>query len=34
MRIGPRARSRLFEMCRVIRMPVMEDFRMRKQSQP
>src|SRR5580704_9534280 len=31
-RIGPRARSRLFEMCRVIRMPLVEDFRMRKQN--
>jgi DNA replication protein DnaC len=31
-RIGPRARSRLFEMCRVIRMPLVEDFRMRRQS--
>jgi len=30
-RIGPRARSRLFEMCKVIRMPLVEDFRMRKQ---
>jgi DNA replication protein DnaC len=29
-RIGPRARSRLFEMCRVIKMPLVEDFRMRK----
>lgn len=28
-RIGPRARSRLFEMCRVIRMPLVEDFRLR-----
>ncbi len=28
-RIGPRARSRLFEMCRVIRMPLMEDYRVR-----
>lgn len=28
-RIGPRARSRLFEMCRVIRMPLVEDYRMR-----
>lgn len=28
-RIGPRARSRLFEMCRVIKMPLVEDFRMR-----
>ena len=33
-RIGPRARSRLFEMCRVIRMPLVEDFRMRKQGAP
>jgi DNA replication protein DnaC len=31
-RIGPRARSRLFEMCRVIKMPRIDDFRMRKQS--
>lgn len=31
-RIGPRARSRLFEMCRVIRMPLVEDFRMRRQG--
>ena len=29
-RIGARARSRLFEMCRVIRMPQVEDYRMRK----
>ena len=29
-RIGPRARSRLFEMCKVIRMPLVEDFRLRK----
>src|SRR5579863_8597455 len=29
-RIGPRARSRLFEMCRVIKMPLVEDFRMRR----
>src|SRR5208282_2371201 len=28
-RIGSRARSRLFEMCRVIKMPLVEDFRMR-----
>lgn len=28
-RIGPRARSRLFEMCRVVRMPLMEDYRVR-----
>jgi DNA replication protein DnaC len=33
-RIGPRARSRLFEMCRVIKMPLVEDFRMRKQGAP
>jgi DNA replication protein DnaC len=29
-RIGPRARSRLFEMCKVIKMPLVEDFRLRK----
>jgi len=29
-RIGPRARSRLFEMCKVIRMPLVEDYRLRK----
>jgi DNA replication protein DnaC len=28
--IGMRARSRLFEMCRVIRMPQVEDYRFRK----
>lgn len=28
--IGMRARSRLFEMCRVIRMPAVEDFRIRR----
>jgi DNA replication protein DnaC len=28
-RIGMRARSRLFEMCRVIRMPAIEDYRVR-----
>ena len=28
-RIGPRARSRLFEMCRVIKMPLLEDYRLR-----
>lgn len=32
-RIGPRARSRLFEMCKVVLMPVVEDFRTRK-AQP
>jgi DNA replication protein DnaC len=29
-RVGTRARSRLFEMCRVIKMPQVEDYRMRK----
>ncbi|MGH9612738.1 MAG: ATP-binding protein [Bryobacteraceae bacterium] len=29
-RIGARARSRLFEMCRVIRMPQVEDYRQKK----
>lgn len=29
-RIGMRARSRLFEMCKVIRMPTVEDYRIRK----
>jgi DNA replication protein DnaC len=28
--IGARARSRLFEMCTVIRMPMVEDYRLRK----
>ena len=28
--IGARARSRLFEMCRVVRMPVVEDYRMKR----
>ena len=28
--IGARARSRLFEMCTVIRMPLLEDYRVRK----
>jgi DNA replication protein DnaC len=30
-RIGPRARSRLFEMCKVIRMPAVSDYRFDKQ---
>jgi len=30
-RIGSRARSRLFEMCTVIRMPLVEDYRIRRQ---
>jgi DNA replication protein DnaC len=29
-RIGVRARSRLFEMCRVVHMPLVEDYRLRK----
>jgi DNA replication protein DnaC len=29
-RIGARARSRLFEMCTVIRMPIIDDYRLRK----
>jgi DNA replication protein DnaC len=28
--IGSRARSRLFEMCKVIKMPLIEDYRVRK----
>ena len=28
--IGARARSRLFEMCRIVRMPVVEDFRIKR----
>ena len=31
-RIGPRARSRLFEMCRIIKMPLIEDHRVREQN--
>ena len=31
--IGGRARSRLFEMCTVIRMPLVEDYRVRKGKQ-
>jgi DNA replication protein DnaC len=29
-RIGERARSRLFEMCKVVKMPFVEDYRLRK----
>jgi DNA replication protein DnaC len=29
-RIGPRGHSRLFEMCTVVRMPSVEDYRVRK----
>ena len=32
-RIGARARSRLLEMCTVIRMPLIEDYRIRKGKQ-
>ena len=28
--IGERARSRLFEMCRVVRMPAVEDYRVKR----
>ena len=31
--IGARARSRLFEMCTVIRMPLIKDYRVRKGKQ-
>jgi DNA replication protein DnaC len=31
-RIGGRARSRLFEMCKVVRMPLVEDYRLRRTS--
>ncbi|MDE3195831.1 MAG: ATP-binding protein [Acidobacteriota bacterium] len=31
-RIGPRARSRLFEMCRIVKMPLVEDYRLRRQG--
>ena len=30
--IGVRARSRLFEMCRVMRMPAVEDYRVRSRG--
>ena len=29
-RVGMRARSRLFEMCRLVRMPIVEDYRIRR----
>src|SRR6202451_2898246 len=29
-RIGARARSRLFEMCKVVRMPLVDDYRLRR----
>lgn len=28
--IGPRARSRLFEMCRIVKMPAVEDYRIKR----
>jgi DNA replication protein DnaC len=31
-RIGSRARSRLFEMCKVVRMPLVDDYRLRRFS--
>jgi DNA replication protein DnaC len=31
--VGARARSRLFEMCTVVRMPLVEDYRVRKGKQ-
>jgi DNA replication protein DnaC len=31
-RIGSRARSRLFEMCKVVKMPLVEDYRLRRSS--
>ncbi len=31
-RIGMRARSRLFEMCRIVRMPQVEDYRIRRRQ--
>lgn len=31
-RVGQRARSRLFEMCRVVKMPLVEDYRLRSGS--
>jgi DNA replication protein DnaC len=32
-RVGERARSRLFEMCKVIRMPIVEDYRIRRSKE-
>lgn len=29
-RVGSRARSRLFEMCKVVRMPLVEDYRLKR----
>lgn len=33
-KIGIRARSRLYEMCKVIKMPAIEDYRVRQQRAP
>lgn len=32
-RIGMRARSRLYEMCRIVKMPAVEDYRIRRSRQ-
>jgi DNA replication protein DnaC len=32
--IGMRARSRLFEMCRIVRMPLVEDYRLKRTTSP
>jgi DNA replication protein DnaC len=32
--VGMRARSRLFEMCRIVRMPAIEDYRLKKATSP
>jgi len=29
-RIGMRARSRLFEMCKLVKMPLIEDYRLKR----
>ena len=29
-RVGMRARSRLFEMCRLVKMPYVEDYRLKR----
>ncbi|BDC52487.1 hypothetical protein F183_A48020 [Bryobacterales bacterium F-183] len=31
-RVGMRARSRLFEMCKIIKMPAVEDYRIRRKA--
>jgi DNA replication protein DnaC len=32
--VGMRARSRLFEMCRIVRMPAIEDYRLKRATSP